>query len=228
MGYRDELVRRLNAAWAARGQADVDVLFVLDCTATMVGEIEALRDAIPSLADALGHGGGKGRFGLIELRDGLQGEGTVVHAFGGRDVTEDPIVFQREVAALQARGPSPRPDGALDALLLACPPPFTIDPRRVIVFVTDGRPPASIIFMSEAYTRKLSANRELELAHVRAFEENAEHILALRLDDTDFPGLANVLAGSGEYRDYVCEYIDLWTTTMGTVALSGLTTSRAE
>ena len=44
-------------------------------------------------------------------------------------------------------------------------------------------------FLSEHYARKLWANHELESAQARAFEENEEYILPVRLDDTEIPGI---------------------------------------
>lgn len=370
---RKQQVRRLDAARAKGGPRTVEMVFVLGCSATMLGEIEAIGATISSLADALGQDGVRSRFGLIEVGHHLGGEEPIIHSFGGEHWTDDPTALQRAVAALHARGPDIGPEGSLNALMLACEPPFSTIASRVIVLVTDGRPPMSeperaalgevwmalrhapisqihlairtrvpgwrnyiallddtagrvfeiarhddprkraedfrstmltigrtfstqtpreaprgstefafeydvalchveedraqvealasilrpngvrlfhaeyeptnlhaeqlyrdlvdlyrdrarksIVFMSDAYTRKLSANRELEHAHIRAFQENAEHILALRLDHTEFPGLANALEVVGEGREYVCEHIDLRVTTMNTVALSGL------
>ena len=46
-----------------------------------------------------------------------------------------------------------------------------------------------VTFLSEHYARKLWANHELESAQARAFEENEEYILPVRLDDTKIPGI---------------------------------------
>lgn len=46
-----------------------------------------------------------------------------------------------------------------------------------------------VIFASAAYARKLWTKHELKQAQERAFRENREYILPLRLDDTKIPGV---------------------------------------
>lgn len=46
-----------------------------------------------------------------------------------------------------------------------------------------------LIFVSEAYAKKLWTRHELKQAQARAFRESREYILPLRLDDTEIPGL---------------------------------------
>lgn len=46
-----------------------------------------------------------------------------------------------------------------------------------------------VIFVSAAYSKKLWARHELQQAQARAFTENAEYILPIRVDDTTIPGL---------------------------------------
>jgi hypothetical protein len=46
-----------------------------------------------------------------------------------------------------------------------------------------------VIFISKSYSEKLWTQHELRSAQARAFEENREYILPVRLDDTKLPGL---------------------------------------
>lgn len=46
-----------------------------------------------------------------------------------------------------------------------------------------------VIFLSKHYARKLWTKHELQSAHVRAFQENQEYILPIRVDDTEIPGI---------------------------------------
>ena len=46
-----------------------------------------------------------------------------------------------------------------------------------------------VMFLSEHYARKLWTNHERENAQARAFEENEEYILPVRIDDTEIPGI---------------------------------------
>lgn len=60
-----------------------------------------------------------------------------------------------------------------------------------------------IVFISQNYLQKRWTQHELKQIQARAFEENREYILPLRLDDTDIPGI-NRTTG----------YIDLRATTL--------------
>ena len=46
-----------------------------------------------------------------------------------------------------------------------------------------------VMFLSEHYARKLWTNHERANAQARAFEENEEYILPVRIDDTEIPGI---------------------------------------
>ena len=46
-----------------------------------------------------------------------------------------------------------------------------------------------VMFLSEHYAQKMWTNHERESAQARAFEENQEYILPVRLDDTEIPGI---------------------------------------
>src|SRR6266566_5558925 len=46
-----------------------------------------------------------------------------------------------------------------------------------------------VMFLSRNYAAKLWTNHEREAAQARAFRENEEYILPIRLDDTDIPGI---------------------------------------
>lgn len=46
-----------------------------------------------------------------------------------------------------------------------------------------------VMFLSKHYERKLWTNHEREMAQARAFQENREYILPVRLDDTEIPGI---------------------------------------
>lgn len=65
-----------------------------------------------------------------------------------------------------------------------------------------------VIFASEAYARKLWTKHELKQAQARAFREQREYLLPLRLDDTKIPGVPETTG-----------YIDLRTTSIEDVAV---------
>ncbi|QFY76126.1 hypothetical protein CEQ83_26560 (plasmid) [Priestia megaterium] len=46
-----------------------------------------------------------------------------------------------------------------------------------------------VMFLSKNYKKKVWTNHERESAQARAFEEKAEYILPIRLDETEIPGI---------------------------------------
>lgn len=51
----------------------------------------------------------------------------------------------------------------------------------------------AVIFISEAYSKKLWPNHELKSAQARAFRENQEYILPVRFDETEIPGIRSTI-----------------------------------
>ncbi|MBV9615265.1 MAG: TIR domain-containing protein, partial [Ktedonobacteraceae bacterium] len=68
-----------------------------------------------------------------------------------------------------------------------------------------------VAFLSQHYATKLWTNHEREAAQARAFQENEEYILPIRLDDTSIPGLLPTVAylnWSATTPDDVAELIE--------------------
>lgn len=65
-GLAHSLSSRLEAL---QGKRRADIMFVLDCTGSMGGEIEAIKDAIMDFADTIESDGVRVRVGLVEFRD---------------------------------------------------------------------------------------------------------------------------------------------------------------
>jgi len=63
-----------------------------------------------------------------------------------------------------------------------------------------------IVFVSAAYGRKLWTNHELRQAQARAFKEQQEYILPVRLDDSEIPGL-NATTGYIDLREHTIEQL---------------------
>ena len=55
--------------------------------------------------------------------------------------------------------------------------------------VYNARARYCVIFLSQHYERKLWTHHERQMAQARAFQENREYILPVRLDDTEIPGI---------------------------------------
>ncbi|MFN8472507.1 MAG: VWA domain-containing protein [Anaerolineae bacterium] len=123
-----------------QGKKKTDVVFVLDCTGSMQGEIDAIKDAITAFADTIESEGVRVRVGLVEFRDRLIHEEARVLTFSGQPFTSDPAAFRREVSALRATGGGDAPESSLDAVMLALRQPYDPDANKVIVLVTDAPP----------------------------------------------------------------------------------------
>lgn len=117
-----------------------DIMFVLDCTASMKGEIDAIRDAFIAFAESIQSDGVRARVGLVEFRDRLIDEEHRALMFDGEPFTSDPAAFRREVSSLRASGGGDEPESSLDAILLALRQPYAEGANKVLVLVTDAPP----------------------------------------------------------------------------------------
>lgn len=123
-----------------KDERQVDLLFILDCTGSMRGELDGIRDTIMDFADANKAAGVDTRIGLLGFRDRLECEEPVVLQFDGFPFTRDPASFRREVSKLKASGGGDIPESSLDALMLGLRQPFDKDAKKVLVLVTDAPP----------------------------------------------------------------------------------------
>lgn len=136
----DVLKTLASKAEVLEGKRKADVMFVLDCTGSMRGEIDAIKDAIADFSDTIETDGVRVRVGLVEFRDRLIGEEHRVLLFGGQPFTNNPKEFRSQVSSLKATGGGDDPESSLDAVMLALRQPFAPDSNKVIVLVTDAPP----------------------------------------------------------------------------------------
>lgn len=122
-----------------QSQRSADVMFVLDCTSSMGGEIEAIKDAIGGFADTIESQGVRVRVGLIEFRDRLINEQQRVLTFDGEPFTSNARAFRAEVSKLRASGGGDIPESSLDAMMLALAQPYG-QANKAIVLITDAPP----------------------------------------------------------------------------------------
>lgn len=127
------------------GRRKADILFVLDCTASMAPELKVMKEAILSFTDTIVNAGVETRVGMIAFRDRHQqgahpGEEALVMDFGGTPFTKDAEQFRQVVQPLTAGGGGDLEESSLDAILLALRQPFDPDADKVIVLVTDAPP----------------------------------------------------------------------------------------
>ena len=127
------------AQWPTKRRR-ADIMFILDCTESMAGELDAIRDTMISFVEMLQHDGLGIRVGLIEFRDRLVDEEHRALQFDGKPFTSDPVAFRHEALALQAVGGGDAPESSLDAVLLALRQPFAPRAQKILVLVTDAPP----------------------------------------------------------------------------------------
>jgi Mg-chelatase subunit ChlD len=175
-------------------------MFVLDCTGSMQGEIDAIRDAILAFADSIRSEGVRARVGLIAFRDRLIGEEARVLMFGGEPFTDDPVAFRREVSSLSASGGGDAPESSLDALQLALRQPFAPDSNKVIVLVTDAPPhvPDKDVRSVEDLTSALQAAGVSQLYLVISTKDGPSQVYLKLLEG--IKGLAFDLGSGNDFR----------------------------
>jgi Mg-chelatase subunit ChlD len=177
-----------------------DVMFVLDCTGSMQGEIEAIKDSIIDFADTITSQGVRVRVGLIEFRDRLIGEEHRVLRFKGQIFTDDPVIFRSEVSALKAIGGGDDPESSLDALMLALRQPFSTDADKVIVLITDAPPhiPDASTKSIEEVIQAIRANKLGQLYIVMRTQDKDSQIYLRLLDAAR--GMAFELGEGDDFR----------------------------
>lgn len=127
-------------ASSAASDRQADIMFVLDCTESMAGELNAIRDAITAFTAVMHTAGVTVRVGLIEFRDRLINEEHRALDFAGQPFTTEAELFRHQVARLTAWGGGDPPESSLDALMLALRQPFHPTADKVIVLITDAPP----------------------------------------------------------------------------------------
>lgn len=118
----------------------VDVLFVLDATASMQPQIDGVRKGITDFAKQLSERGLDERVGLVAFRDEKEGEQPQVLEFGNDCFTSEYSAFQRAVSGVRADGGGDQPESSYDAVRLAARQPFRKDATRVLLLITDAPP----------------------------------------------------------------------------------------
>lgn len=118
----------------------VDVLFVLDATSSMQGQIDGVQRGIMEFAAQLSRRGFDERVGLVAFRDEFEGESPDILDFGGSPFTADYIAFSRRVSRIHATGGGDVPESSYDAIRVASRQPFRDASTRVLVLITDAPP----------------------------------------------------------------------------------------
>jgi len=131
---KEEIQPIENKKWQA------DIMFAIDCTGSMGGEIEGVKTAVIEFANIIHDDGISIRLGLLEYRDRLNGEEPTLHTFNGSIYTKDINQYRETVALLRSSGGGPEPESTLDAILLAMKSIQDISRTNALVVITDAPP----------------------------------------------------------------------------------------
>ena len=121
-------------------QAQADVLFVLDVSGSMDGEINGVRDGIKEFVSELRDQELDARVGLIAFGDLTKGEKPKILFFSEQVFTDDISSFSSRVGKIERYAGGPEGESSLDALVLGARQPFRSQATKVIILITDEPP----------------------------------------------------------------------------------------
>ncbi|NOY61226.1 MAG: VWA domain-containing protein [Calditrichaeota bacterium] len=110
------------------GAGAADIIFVLDVTGSMGGEIDKVKDNIIEFADSLNFRGVDFRLGLVTFLDNIEN----IYPF-----TRSAQYFQTLVGQQYAHGGGDAPENSLEALEKASQYDFRNDAKRIAIWITD-------------------------------------------------------------------------------------------
>lgn len=121
-------------------QWKLDLFFAIDCTGSMAGEIEGVKQSVIAFSEIIQDDGINIRLGLIEYRDRLNREEAILHSFSDGVFTTDIPQFREKVGNLRASGGGPEPESTFDAILTAIKSIEDINRTNALVIITDAPP----------------------------------------------------------------------------------------
>jgi len=123
------------------GSGQAQVMFVLDVTGSMAGEIEGVKNNMKDFMDYIQSEGLSVEVGLIAFRDLEEHEPPEIMHFSGRAFTRNPIEFKNRVSTLHASGGGGNPgESCYDGLYQASRQLFNAEMTHIVIFITDSPP----------------------------------------------------------------------------------------
>lgn len=126
------------------GPGKVDVVFVVDTTGSMGGDIAALKDSMARFGKVFKDAKADAQFGLVTFKDRVEDPPETrdpkVTMFDGKEFSADSDRVAMEIGKLNADGGGDEPESGLDALDFAARRPFRPGARKVLILVTDAAP----------------------------------------------------------------------------------------
>jgi Ca-activated chloride channel family protein len=145
--------KRAETILVAEDVRPVDLVFVLDISGSMSGELESVRNSLNDFLGQLKARKIKGRFGLVTF----DSDARVTHPLTS-DVSKV-VEAMRPLFVKGGRGGAG--DSSLSGLALAAGVPFDRDARKVVILITDETTdiPDGEIFSTDEVVAKLKASR---------------------------------------------------------------------
>ena len=117
------------------------VVFLLDCTGSMEGEIRGVKESMAGFMDYIHSEGLSVEAGLIAFRDLQENEPAETLRFREGVFTHDAREFKSKMSPLTARGGGNNPgESCFDAIVRACRLPFAADAAKILIVITDEPP----------------------------------------------------------------------------------------
>ena len=129
--YEDQQrISNLTLAKDTTGGADqADIVFVLDVTGSMGGEIDFVKNNIVEFTDSLSRRGINFRLGMVTFLDAIENV---------YDFTSDVQLFQQHIGQQYAHSGDDRPENSLAALMRASQFDFRPSAKRIFIWITDA------------------------------------------------------------------------------------------
>lgn len=125
----------------AVGSKRAQVMFTLDITGSMSGELEGVKDSIKDFMDYVQAEGLAVEVGLIAFRDLEENEPPEVLRFSTGSFTSNAREFKSKLSRLSVDGGGGNPgESSFDAMVLASQQPFSHDVTRILIHITDEPP----------------------------------------------------------------------------------------
>ena len=117
------------------------IVFILDCTGSMEGEIQGVKDSIAAFMDHIQSEGLSVESGLIAFRDLEEQEPAEILRFREGQFTRDAQEFKNKMTPLRAEGGGANGgESCFDAMVQACRFPFADDAAKILILITDEPP----------------------------------------------------------------------------------------
>ncbi|WP_053001228.1 vWA domain-containing protein [Kosmotoga pacifica] len=118
-------------ALSRRINAPVDIVFVLDTTASMINEIRGMVDSLITFTEILESSGLDARIGLITFGDELRTQ---------YDLTDNFVKIKKALEEQYATGGGDIPENSLDAVMRISEFTFRKNAQKIVILITDAAP----------------------------------------------------------------------------------------